>query len=128
MTALARDSALSFVPSHDVLQRAHHPLAQGFISNNRGIDEDKDLPSEMLPAIYKNAKSREIKNDMIMCESENALSTAPELLAGLIRCGARDDTGARGGEATLNFSDACLRPGRHAFVLPMAQVLVCALA
>ena len=66
----ARD-ALCFVPSHDVLQRAHHP-AQGFISNNRGIDEDKDLPSEMLAAIYKNIKSREIKNDMIMCESENA--------------------------------------------------------
>ena len=64
MSASARDRRSPRVPSHDLMRRALD-LAQGFINNNRGIDEDKDLPSEMLAAIYKNIKSREIKNDMM---------------------------------------------------------------
>ena len=103
MSASARDRRSPRVPSHDLMRRALD-LAQGFINNNRGIDEDKDLPSEMLAAIYKNIKSREIKNDMIMCESENATFNGARIAGWLdkVRRARREGSSPR-----LRFSDAC---------------------
>ncbi|KAJ1978064.1 guanine nucleotide exchange protein for ADP-robosylation factor [Dimargaris xerosporica] len=68
-------------------QVKHRMTKQDFVKNNRGIDENADLPEEYLGAIYD-----EIQNDEIILKDEHDPLNAINAHAGLPAGGGRDGT------------------------------------